>query len=109
MSIAHDGVTLYKGRTLHRDTRGNWQCAEVRVIFSPSGSGSLAVAERVLSSSLSLSACVSVCVCVCVLMQCAEAHENPVLFAKVDDFCAHMTEVHDAPELEVGWLIFLCA
>ena len=33
VSIAHDGVTLYKGRTLHRETRGDWQCAEVGVCF----------------------------------------------------------------------------
>ena len=33
VSIAHDGVNLYKGRTLHRETRGDWQCAEVGVCF----------------------------------------------------------------------------
>ena len=79
-------MTLYKGRTLHRETRGNWQCADVRMSFSRSDWKSLVVAEQAPS----------------LLMQCAEVHNNPVLFAKVDDFCAHMVEVHDAPELEVG-------
>ena len=90
VSIAHDGVNLYKGRTLHRETRGNWQCAEVFRVFLFSFSrcdwSSLAAPQQIPS----------------LVMQCADVHDSPVLFARVENFCAHMVEVHEAPELEVG-------
>lgn len=45
----------------------------------------------------------------CVFIQCADLHDNAVLFAKVSDFCAHMTEEHGAEELEVGISLLLPA